>query len=179
MHQDIEHRLGTKVILENDANAAAMGEKWLGAGREVDDLCMFTLGTGVGGGIVLQGRVWHGMKGFAGEFGHSTVLPDGHHLWVRQPWLPGAVRLRHGDCAHGEQAAARGMSDAMINASRNDVEFSSKVVYQLAIQGDPAAQQVFNTVGRSLGIALGTFINASELSDVCHRWRGGERLGCV
>ena len=78
VHQDIEHRLGTKVVLENDANAAAMGEKWLGAGREVDDLAMFTLGTGVGGGIVMNGRVWHGMKGMAGELGHSMVVPDGH-----------------------------------------------------------------------------------------------------
>src|SRR5581483_3664763 len=60
VHQDIEHRLGTKVVLENDANAAAMGEKWLGAGRDVDDMAMFTLGTGVGGGIIQNGRVWHG-----------------------------------------------------------------------------------------------------------------------
>ena len=73
----IEGLLGTRVILENDANVAALGEKWLGAARDVDDMAMLTLGTGVGGGIVLQGRIWHGMTGMAGEFGHMTVEPEG------------------------------------------------------------------------------------------------------
>ncbi len=58
-------------------NVAALGEKWLGAARDVDDMAMLTLGTGVGGGIVLQGRIWHGMTGMAGEFGHMTVEPEG------------------------------------------------------------------------------------------------------
>ena len=160
VHQDIEHRLGTKVVLENDANAAAMGEKWLGAGRDFDDLVMFTLGTGVGGGIVQNGRVWHGMKGMAGELGHSVVVPDGHpcgcssHGCLEQYASATAiVRMAH-------EAVAKNMSDALANASRNDVEFSSKVVYQLAITGDHAAQEIFNTVGRSLGIALANFVNA-------------------
>ena len=73
----IEERLGTRVILENDANVAALGEKWLGAAKDVDDMIMLTLGTGVGGGIVLEGRIWHGMTGMAGEFGHMTVEPEG------------------------------------------------------------------------------------------------------
>jgi glucokinase len=62
---EIEQRLGTRVILENDANVAALGEKWLGAAKHVDDMIMLTLGTGVGGGIVLEGRIWHGMTGMA------------------------------------------------------------------------------------------------------------------
>src|SRR5664279_650471 len=70
VRQEIERRLGTTVILENDANAAAMGEKWLGAGRNTDHMVMYTLGTGVGGGIVLNGRLWHGMNGMAAELGH-------------------------------------------------------------------------------------------------------------
>jgi glucokinase len=74
---EIEKRLGTRVILENDANVAALGEKWLGAGRDVEDLAILTLGTGVGGGLILGGRVWHGMTGMAGEFGHITIEPEG------------------------------------------------------------------------------------------------------
>ena len=70
VREEIERRLGTKVVLENDANSAALGEKWLGAASNVEDMCMITLGTGVGGGLVLQGRVWHGMTGMAGELGH-------------------------------------------------------------------------------------------------------------
>ena len=58
----ISQHLGTPVILENDANAAAMGEKWLGAGRDVNDLVLLTLGTGIGGGIIVDGRILHGLS---------------------------------------------------------------------------------------------------------------------
>src|SRR5436305_10086691 len=60
VRDEIERRLKATVVLENDANAAALGEKWMGAGTGVDDMCMLTLGTGVGGGLVLQGKIWHG-----------------------------------------------------------------------------------------------------------------------
>ncbi|ABF42865.1 glucokinase [Candidatus Koribacter versatilis Ellin345] len=160
VHKDIESRLGTKVILENDANAAAMGEKWLGAGRDTDDMVMYTLGTGVGGGIIMAGRLWHGMNGMAGELGHHTVLPDGHicgcgnHGCLEQyASATAVVRM-------AREAVANGLSDALANASRNDVEFSSKVIYQLAIQGDKAAQEIFNTVGHSIGIAVANMVNA-------------------
>ncbi len=75
---DIERRLGTSVILENDANAAALGEQWLGAGRDFESMGMYTLGTGVGGGLVLNGKIWRGWNGMAGELGHCNVEPDGH-----------------------------------------------------------------------------------------------------
>src|SRR5579863_8289343 len=74
----IEQKLGTQVILENDANAAALGERWMGAGRGVDDLVLLTLGTGVGGGIISGGRVLRGFVGMAGELGHMTVDPNGN-----------------------------------------------------------------------------------------------------
>src|SRR2546428_2321559 len=73
----IEQMLGTRVILENDANAAAFGENWLGAARNVEDMAMLTLGTGVGGGIVLGRAIWHGMTGMAGGVGHITVEAGG------------------------------------------------------------------------------------------------------
>ena len=75
VRDDISKRLGTDVVLENDANVAAFGENWLGAGRGYDEMCMITLGTGVGGGLVLRGGVWLGMNGMAGEIGHVTVDP--------------------------------------------------------------------------------------------------------
>src|SRR5579864_7745404 len=78
IRDEIERRLGTRVILENDANAAALGEKWMGAGRDVDDLVLLTLGTGIGGGIIAGGRVLHGYLGMAAELGHVTVVPNGY-----------------------------------------------------------------------------------------------------
>ncbi len=76
------------MILENDANSAAMGEKWLGAGRDTDHMAMYTLGTGVGGGLVLNGRLWHGMNGMAGELGHYLRRTGRASLRLRKPWLP-------------------------------------------------------------------------------------------
>src|SRR5271166_3180145 len=73
----IEQCLKTVVILENDANVAALGEKWLGAAKDYSDVAMLTLGTGVGGGLVLGGAIWRGSNGMAGEFGHTTVEPEG------------------------------------------------------------------------------------------------------
>ena len=75
---EIERRLKTIVILENDANVAALGEKWLGAAKDYSDVAMLTLGTGVGGGLVMGGMIWRGANGMAGEFGHTTVEPEGH-----------------------------------------------------------------------------------------------------
>src|SRR5260370_15695120 len=80
VHEEIERRLGTRVVLENDANVAALGEKWLGAAAAVDDMCMLTLGTGVGGGLILHGRIWHGMLGMAGRVGHINVPAEGAAL---------------------------------------------------------------------------------------------------
>src|SRR5207302_123711 len=78
LREAIESDLGASVILENDANAAALGEKWMGAGRDCDDLALLTLGTGVGGGIILGGKIFHGFLGMAGELGHMTVTPNGN-----------------------------------------------------------------------------------------------------
>ena len=65
------------VFLENDANAAAYGEQWAGVGRRASSLVLFTLGTGIGGGVVLDGKIWHGSRGLAAELGHQTIVVDG------------------------------------------------------------------------------------------------------
>src|SRR5919106_1147132 len=70
---ELQKRLGWSVVLENDANAAAIGEMWLGAARGCRDVVSVTLGTGVGGGMVLGGKLWRGAHGAAGEIGHTTV----------------------------------------------------------------------------------------------------------
>src|SRR4030066_2343502 len=73
----LQKALNLPVVLDNDANAAAYGEKWKGAGRKVNSLVCLTMGTGIGGGIILNGDVWHGIDGMAGEIGHMTVNPAG------------------------------------------------------------------------------------------------------
>lgn len=163
VREEIERILQTTVILENDANVAAMGEKWLGAGRNADDLVMYTLGTGVGGGIILGGRIFHGMTGMAGELGHYTVEPEGHpcgcgsHGCLEQYASATAiVRMAH-------EAIDSGTAPDLSDLARGNVEFTSRSVYQLAIQNHPSAQKIYQRVGRALGIAVGGMVNALNL----------------
>jgi glucokinase len=74
---EIEKITGIRTFVENDANAAAWGERWAGAGRNVRTFVLYTLGTGIGGGIVLDGRLWRGANGMGGELGHIIVQPNG------------------------------------------------------------------------------------------------------
>ena len=164
VRDEIERRLGAPVVLENDANCAALGEAWLGVARHAENMCMITLGTGVGGGIVLNGRIWQGMTGMAGEVGHIIVFPDGpqcgcgSHGCVEQfASATAIVRM-------AREAIAGGHAPALTKASvEGDAEFSAKVVYSLAMQGDKAAREIFRKVGQALGLLLADVINALNL----------------
>lgn len=142
----IEQRLGTPVILENDANAAALGEKWIGAGREVDDLVLLTLGTGIGGGIISHGRVLHGAVGMAGELGHLTVVPNGNPCGC-------------GNVGCLEKHASATAVESMANLLALGDNLTSKDVYDLAVAGDERARRIFASMGEALGIAIATLIN--------------------
>ena len=143
----IQRQLGTRIILENDANAAALGEKWMGAGKDVKDLILITLGTGIGGGIVVDGKILHGFQGMAGEIGHMTVFPDGNPCGC-------------GNCGclekHASASAIAAMGGMMGIATK---KFSAREVYELALAGNVRARLVFESVGRALGIALANLIN--------------------
>jgi glucokinase len=163
VRDEIERRLGTKVILENDANSAALGEKWLGAARDHDDMLMLTLGTGVGGGIVLGGRVWHGMRGMAGEPGHITVEPDGPPCPCGNRGCLEQFASATAIVRMARAAIAQGESPMLARASGEDPEFGAKVVYQAAVQGDRVAQEIFRRAGWALGIGLADLINLLNL----------------
>ena len=176
VRSEIETRLGTRVFLENDANAAALGEKWLGAARDFDDMAMLTLGTGVGGGLVLGGRIWHGMTGMAGEFGHITVEPEGVRCGCGNRGCLEQYASASAVVRMAREAIATGEAAALSRAASSDPEFSAKVVYNLAVQGDEQARKIFRQVGRTLGIALAGLVNALNLpiyvigGGVCSAW---------
>lgn len=158
---DIEGRLGTSVILENDANVAAIGEQWLGAGRNSDSLCMYTLGTGVGGGLILDGKLWRGWNGMAAELGHCNVEPEGHlcpcgsHGCLEQYASAKAVMRMSREAMTGG-AATRLQSLA-------EEDFNARMVYDLAMAGDMVAKSVFERAGRALGLAIASMINAMNI----------------
>jgi len=163
VRDEIQRRLGATVVLENDANAAALGEKWLGAARDVDSVCMLTLGTGVGGGIVLHGRVWHGMTGMAAECGHISIYPDGvqcncgNRGCLEQYASATAVKRM------ALEAIAFGKAPELARAMSENPEFSSKLIFQHASQGDASAKAIFSSVGRALGIGLADLVNVLNL----------------
>src|SRR5712692_2522144 len=159
----IEQRLGTRVILENDANAAAFGEKWLGAARDQENMAILTLGTGVGGGLVLGGRIWHGMTGMAGEFGHITVEPEGFPCPCGNRGCLEQYASAKAVVRMAREAIASGVAPSLERAASSDAEFSAKAVYNLAIQGDEEARKIFRRVGRALGIAFSDLVNALNL----------------
>lgn len=142
----IQTRLGAPVILENDANAAALGEKWMGAGRDTGDLVLLTLGTGIGGGIIVNGRVLHGALGMAGELGHITVSPNGYPCGC-------------GNTGCAEKYASATAVSAMAQLLNLGAGLSAEEVFQLAKGGNPRAGSIFETVGQALGILLGNLIN--------------------
>lgn len=147
VRDEIQKCLGTPIILENDANAAALGEMWMGAGKNVKDLVLLTLGTGIGGGVIADGKVLHGFRGMAGELGHMTVYPDGNPCGC-------------GNCGCLEKHASATAIAAMGRMMHfSNQEVTAEDVYQLALAGNDRAKLVFDSVGRALGIALANLIN--------------------
>ncbi len=163
VRDEIERRLQTRVMLENDANAAALGEKYLGAGKNVSGLCILTLGTGIGGGLVLDGRIWHGEDGMGAELGHMTIDPNGAlcacgNLGCIEAYASASAIVRMAN------AAIRVGRSAGLTAAAEEVgELTAEMVYIKARQGDRVACEIFEMVGRSLGVAIGNLINIFNL----------------
>lgn len=143
---EIQQALETPIVLENDANAAALGEMWMGAGQDVNDLILITLGTGIGGGIIVGGKVLHGFLGMAGEIGHMTIFSDGNPCGC-------------GNCGCLEKHASATAIAAMGRMMHFGNDITAEGVYELALKGNSRAQLVFESMGRALGIALANLIN--------------------
>ena len=158
LRRHLEDALGRRVVVENDANAWALGEFWRGAARGHRDVVLLTLGTGVGGGLIVDGNLVHGRSGMAAELGHVVVEPDGIEC----------------DCG------ARGCLESYVSASGiermlvrrlgsrrkfpvryldSEGNFSVRGLTRSARAGDRVALRVFEESGRHLGIAIASFIN--------------------
>jgi glucokinase len=154
----LESALGRSVLLENDANAATLGEMWQGAARGFQTILCLTLGTGVGGGIILGGKLWRGADGTAGELGHIAVEPFGGvpckcgNTGCLEVYASATAIVRQ---AREGLATHSGSSLHSIAAS----ELTSEKVFSAAMAGDELAREVFRTMGSYLGVAMASFIN--------------------
>jgi len=159
MAEMMKKKIGLPTKLTNDANAAAVGEMMYGVAKGMKHFITITLGTGVGSGVVIDGKIVLGSDGFAGELGHVTVRPNG--------------RLHQGTGMRGTletYASATGVRETVLeflnenqdkpSLLRNykEADITSEIVYQCAIQGDEIALKTFDFTGQILGEALASFV---------------------
>ena len=160
--EEIEQGTGMQFALDNDANVAALGERWKGAGENAANVAFITLGTGVGGGLIADGNLLHGL-GAAGEVGHINVQPDGYLCTCGNKGC-----LETYASATGVVRVARDMAEEFAGDSElkraldNGEEISSKMVFDLAKQDDILAKRVVDRVCYYLGLA------SANISSILH-----------
>lgn len=153
--RELAQSTGLSAVVGNDANVAACGELRFGAGRPYRSFLMVTLGTGVGGGLILDGLLWTGSDGFAGEFGHMTVEPDG----------------RPCPCGNRGCLEQYASATALVAAARESglpgaVAESAESLAEAARSGDPRVMALFSRAGRYLGIAAAGVINLLNIEAI-------------
>jgi glucokinase len=152
----LANELNLPAIVENDANAAAVGEMWQGAGRGRTALVCVTLGTGVGGGIILDGKLWRGVNGSAGEIGHMCVDPFGGvacgcgSRGCLEVYASGTAIVRM------TREARPRYPDSVLQSG---VNLTAEAIYRAGTAGDELALEVFRRMGVYLGIGLANLIN--------------------
>jgi glucokinase len=151
---DLERRLGLPVVIENDANAAAWGEFEFGAGKDVDDLLLVTVGTGIGGGVVLDGSLYRGAFGVGAEIGHMRVVPDGIRCGCGnrgcfEMYASGTALVREvrAAAAAGSLLAA----DLVERAGGDPAGITGPLITEAARDGDTFALEHLAGLGRWLG----------------------------
>jgi glucokinase len=154
-------RLGIPVTVDNDANAAILAEHRFGAAREAQDAVMLTIGTGIGGGLIVDGEVYRGSTGAAAELGHVVIDADGPPCQGNCP-NHGCVEAFASGTAiarEGLAAAQRAPDSGLGRALADGAELDGKEVTDIALAGDGAARAVLELAGRRLGVALSSLAN--------------------
>ncbi len=154
LRADLERRIGLPVVIENDANAAAWGEFTFGAGEDVSDSLLVTLGTGVGGGIVLNGELHRGAFGVAAEIGHMRVVPDGRlcgcgnrGCWEQYASGTALVRDTRDQARQGSLIAR-----TLVDRAGGDIErITGPLITEAARDGDAFAREQLAALGRWVG----------------------------
>ncbi len=154
-------RLGLPVTIDNDANLAALAEHRAGAARGATEVVLLTLGTGIGGGLILNGQLYRGSVGAAGELGHMVVDLDGPRCYGECPSRGCIEALASGTAlaAEANLAARRDPSSGLGRALADGQELAGPLVTELAHDGDSAAMEVLRLIGSRLGVAIASLVN--------------------
>lgn len=166
LRERVAHAVGLPVLIENDGNTAAWAEFRFGAGRGVDDsMVLFTIGTGVGGGLIIDGEVLRGSHGIAGEIGHARSVPDGHHCrcgrrGCLEQYASGSALVRFAREAAENDPGSAGLLLEMSGGAAKDI--TGPMVTRAAMAGDAAAVAAFEQVGYWLGPALADVVQVVD-----------------
>ncbi|MGQ3479700.1 ROK family glucokinase [Paenibacillus sp. TY11] len=148
----LEERIGKPVKIDNDANVAALGEAWAGAGKGIDNCVCYTLGTGVGGGIIINGKIYQGFSGMAGEIGHISVVPDLEAIQC------GCGKLGCLETVSSATGIIRMAKDAVERGDRTSLaledQIAAKEVFDAAKAGDEVALRIVNRAAFYLGKSM-------------------------
>jgi glucokinase len=166
LRQEIQARVQVPVVIENDANVAAWAEFTYGAARDAEDsMVLFTVGTGIGGGIVLGGRLVRGAHGIAGEMGHTQMVPDGHpcscgRRGCMEQYSSGNALARFARAGALQDPSAAQQLLALAGGNVDAVD--GPMVTQAAGRGDPVALAAFDQIGHWLGIAVADIVQTLD-----------------
>lgn len=156
----ISNAVGLEAELDNDANAATLGEWWLGAGRGVRTLVGVTLGTGIGGGILLDGRVYHGVSDAAAEIGHMTIDSTGRKCKCGNYGCLEAYASGPAIAARAVEGLEAGSSSLLPDMVGGDLErITAETVYEAIVAGDVYATEVMRETAKFLGTGVANLIN--------------------
>jgi glucokinase len=154
----LARELEETVQIENDANAAALGEAWVGAGRGVADLVYITVSTGIGGGLILGGRLHRGANGTAGEIGHVVVDPDGPQCHCGNRGCLEMLASGTALARQAREAVGRGAPTSLQALAAHPDEITARAVARAARDGDALAATLYRDAGSRIGIALANLV---------------------
>jgi glucokinase len=155
-------RLGIPVLIDNDANVALLAEQRFGAARGARNAAMLTIGTGIGGGLFLDGRLYRGSTGAAAELGHMVIEADGPRCHCPNRGCLESLASGTAIAREGLAAAERAPRSALGRALSDGEAIDGSVVTDAALAGDGAAREVITLVGRRIGVALSSLANALD-----------------
>jgi glucokinase len=170
LRQIIHDRLGLAAALDNDANCAVLGEWWVGAARGARTAIGITIGTGIGGGLILDGKLFHGASDVAGEIGHTTIDTEGRrckcgNYGCLEAYASGPnIALR---AVEEIEAGAVSRLPSLVGGELSKI--TAQTVYQAAADGDELALEVVNDTAKFLGVGIGNLLNVfnPEVVVVC------------
>jgi len=158
----VSDRFGKPAILENDANAACWGEYVLGAGKDVEDMVFFTLGTGIGGGVIIKGKLVHGFADNAAELGHIIIYPEGRRCGCGQRGCVEAYASADSTAKRAAEAVKAGAQSSLKKVLDEKGQITCQDVYEHLAAGDELAKKITDETAKALAIVCINMLHATE-----------------